>query len=86
MSSEKLLAKAKEGSAANIDKYPRLSVDPEKITGRGAIVVDPRATRTQDLDCYRMRRADLSQRARRDEEKREQANDHELNHECNSVS
>ena len=27
------LAKAKEGSPANIDKYPRLSIDPKEITG-----------------------------------------------------
>jgi hypothetical protein len=79
------LAKAKEGSAANVDKYPRLSVNPEEITRRRAIAVDPGSTRTQDLNCYRIGGAALSQRAGRDEEKREQANDDELNHECNSV-
>jgi len=76
------LAKAKEGAAANVDKYPRLSVDPEEITGRRPIAVDPGSTRTQDLDCYRIGSAALSQRAGWDGEKREQANNHELNHEC----
>jgi len=31
------LAKAKEGSAAHVDKNPRLSADPEEVTGRRAI-------------------------------------------------
>jgi hypothetical protein len=79
------LAKAKEGSPANVDKYPRLSIDPKEITGRRAIGVDPGSTRTQDLDCYRTGGAALSQRGGRDEKKREQANDDELNHECISV-
>jgi hypothetical protein len=54
------LTKAKKSAAANVDKYPRLSVDPEEVTGRRAIAVDPRSTRTQDLDCDRIRGAALS--------------------------
>jgi hypothetical protein len=74
------LAKAKEGPTAHVDKNPRLSADPEEITGRRAIRVDPGSTRTQDLDCYRIPGAALSQRAGWDKEKGKHANNRELNH------
>jgi hypothetical protein len=54
------LAKAKEGSAANVDKNLRLSADPENITGGRAVGVDPGSTRTQDLHCYRISHTALS--------------------------
>jgi hypothetical protein len=78
------LAKAKEGAAANVDEYPRLSVDPEEVAGRRAIRVDPGSTRTQDLDFYRIGGAALSQRAGWDGEQNEKANDREVNHERTS--
>jgi hypothetical protein len=75
------LAEAKEGSAANVDKYPRLRLDPEEITGRRAIRVDAGATRTQDLYSYRIPGAALRQRAGWDGEKGERADNYEFNHE-----
>jgi len=76
--------KRRKAPPANVDKYPRLSVDPEEITGRRAIAVDPGSTRPQDLHCYRIRGAALSQRAGWDGEKGEQANNHGSDHESTS--
>ena len=80
------LAKAKERSAADVEKDPRLSADPEEITGRRAIAVDPGSARAQDLDCHRIRGAALSRRGGRDGEKGEQANNRESNHRLSSRS
>ena len=54
------LAKAKEGPAAHVDKNLRLSADPEEVTGRRAIGIDPGSTRTQDLHSYWIRHTALS--------------------------
>jgi hypothetical protein len=75
------LPKAQESPTANVDKYPRLRVDPEELTGRRAIAVDPGATRAQDLDGYQIRSTALSQRARWNGEQGKQANNRAWNHE-----
>ena len=54
------------------------------MIGRCAIAVDPGSTRTQDLDCDRVRGAALSQRSGWDGEQDKQANNRELNPERTS--
>jgi hypothetical protein len=79
------LSKSNEGTAAHIDKHPRVIVDPQQITGRRAAGTSPGSATAQDLDGYGIPRATLRGCVQGRGEKGQKDHEHESIHECASL-